>query len=201
MYYVCFLCIVSVCMLTHTWSCLPQMTCKGVVICCICSCKAYFEFSLIISMKTVVVYRDNTLGKVQLCKTTLLLHVAYIHTDPHDKSHCVESVHPPGLEESINKSKRHTWCVKVCSESRVILHDMCVTNLLRHSEAHVRTELQHLLHLLRGGWNKRNIQCVLAVLHIMHLTVKLGLVLVLQTFREKCDHAGVMLQSIFCLSV
>lgn len=92
-------------------------------------------------------------------------------------------------------------CVKVCFESREILHDMCVTNLLRHSEAHVRTELQHLLHLLRGGWNKRNIQGVLAVLNIMHLTVKLALVLVLQTFREKCEHAGVILRSIFCLSV
>lgn len=92
-------------------------------------------------------------------------------------------------------------CVKVCFKSREILHDICVTNLLRHSEAHVRTELQHLLHLLRGGWNKRNIQGVLAVLHIMHLTVKLALVLVLQTFREKCEHAGVILRSIFCLSV
>lgn len=39
---------------------------------------------------------------------------AYVYTDPHDKSHCVVSVHPPGLEESINEGKRRILSVKVC---------------------------------------------------------------------------------------
>lgn len=37
----------------RTWSCLPQIICKGVVICCTWSCKAYLGLSPIISMKTV----------------------------------------------------------------------------------------------------------------------------------------------------
>lgn len=35
-----------------TWSCLPQITCKGAVIRCKCSCKAYLDFSPTISINT-----------------------------------------------------------------------------------------------------------------------------------------------------
>lgn len=36
-----------------TWSCLPHITCKGAVIRCKCSCKAYLDFSSTISINTV----------------------------------------------------------------------------------------------------------------------------------------------------
>lgn len=35
-----------------TWSCFPHITCRGAVIRCKCSCKAYLEFSLKISINT-----------------------------------------------------------------------------------------------------------------------------------------------------
>lgn len=40
-------------MCKHTWSCFPQMTWRGVVIKCMCSCRAYLDFSFIISLKTL----------------------------------------------------------------------------------------------------------------------------------------------------
>lgn len=35
-----------------TWSCFPHITCRGAVIRCKCSCKAYLEFSVKISINT-----------------------------------------------------------------------------------------------------------------------------------------------------
>lgn len=90
-------------MCAHTWSCFPQMTWRGVVIRYMCSCRAYLDFSFIISLKTkkyclkirnrhsvMYIFKYHQKAMTEEC----------IRTDLHDKSHCVEVVHPPVLEES-----------------------------------------------------------------------------------------------------
>lgn len=81
-----------------TWSFLPHMTCKGAVIRCKCSCKAYRDVSPTISIKTVekrkpiYSYAPRSPGIFGESVSTNLLR----------KMCCEAAEHLPALEESNN---------------------------------------------------------------------------------------------------
>lgn len=86
-----------------TWSCLPHITCKGTVIRCKCSCKAYLDFSPTISINTNK-KKDKIAGRSPGLYRTIAWEVKKYFTSNCTNLHgkmCYEvDEHPPILEES-----------------------------------------------------------------------------------------------------
>lgn len=82
-----------------TWSCLPHITCKGAVIRCKCSCKAYLDFSSTISINTVKGKTEVSLNGMKK-NHKLLLECIFYQTNLLGKMCCEADEHQPALEES-----------------------------------------------------------------------------------------------------
>lgn len=72
-----------------TWSCLPHITCKGVVIRCKCFCKAYLEFSLKISINTK---KDKRKEVFFICSAADILCICVLGAISSDLTFFVERV-------------------------------------------------------------------------------------------------------------
>lgn len=141
-----------------TWSCLPHITCKGAVIRCKCSCKAYLDFSPTISI--------NTNGKKQGLTWSILYiqptGFSWNKTNLLGKMCYGAAEHLPALEESKQRSRRRMYQGLVLFYSIMIFihsehiqsrnHGMFVfkrgPDLLRNFKPNMRTKSEHVLHLL-----------------------------------------------------